>query len=322
MVELERHEIAWIVAGIFGFFASCISIFSIAIHLRHYTVPRIQRNIVRIFLMVPIYTIDSFISLVLKDYALYVDLARDCYEAYVIYLFFRLLTELMGGDHELRGKLEEKPIKKHPIPMCCITFKPGSIFLHRCKQLILQYVFVNPALALVTFILELTHYYDEGSFAPNRGYLWITIIDNISITLALYYLVLFYEATKEDLKEHRPIAKFLVIKSIIFFSFWQGVLIAVLAHFGVITATQYWTVDNISRGLQDFIICIEMFFIAIAFQYAFGHRAAEKMSFKQRIQEIPRQVVPIVKNFVHVAIVKDVLVDTYETFAQIGRAHV
>jgi hypothetical protein len=65
-----------------------------------------------------------------------------------------------------------------------------------------------------------------------------------------------------------------------------------------------------------------MFFIAIAFQYAFGHRAAEKMTLRQRIQEIPKQVVPIVKNFVHVAMVTDVVTDTYETFARAPKRHV
>jgi hypothetical protein len=59
------------------------------------------------------------------------------------------------------------------------------------------------------------------------------VLDNISFTIALYYLVLFYEVLAEDLKYYKPLAKFLVIKSVIFFAFWQGVTISLLVSFGM-----------------------------------------------------------------------------------------
>lgn len=54
------------------------------------------------------YTIDSYLSLLFKDYSLYFDVARDCYEAYVLYLFYKLCAEYLGGEDTLRGNLEEK----------------------------------------------------------------------------------------------------------------------------------------------------------------------------------------------------------------------
>jgi hypothetical protein len=38
----------------------------------------------------------------------------------------------------------------------------------------------------------------------------------------------------------------------------QGVVISGLTYVGVIQETQFWTVDEISAGLQDFLITIEM----------------------------------------------------------------
>lgn len=61
--------------------------------------------------------------------------------------------------------------------------------------------------------------------SPQSGYLYITIIYNVSITLALYALFLFYFATKELLTPYDPVLKFAIIKSVIFLSFWQGILI-------------------------------------------------------------------------------------------------
>jgi len=54
------------------------------------------------------------------------------------------------------------------------------------------------------------------------GYLYITMVYNVSISLALYALFLFYHATKDLLRPYDPVLKFLAVKSIIFLSFWQG----------------------------------------------------------------------------------------------------
>lgn len=58
-----------------------------------------------------------------------------------------------------------------------------------------------------------------------HGYLYITMIYNVSITLALYALFLFYFATKEQLRKYDPVLKFLTVKAIIFLSFWQGMML-------------------------------------------------------------------------------------------------
>lgn len=54
------------------------------------------------------------------------------------------------------------------------------------------------------------------------GYLYVTIIYNVSVSLSLYALFLFYFATRELLEPYGPMLKFLMVKSVIFLSFWQG----------------------------------------------------------------------------------------------------
>lgn len=65
---------------------------------------------------------------------------------------------------------------------------------------------------------------NKGVFfsSVNGGYLYITIIYNVSVSLALYALFLFYSATSDLLRPYEPVLKFLTIKSVIFLSFWQG----------------------------------------------------------------------------------------------------
>merc|ERR1712076_365655 len=89
-------------------------------------------------------------------------------------------------------------------------------------------------------------------------------------------LFLFYFATRELLRPFDPVLKFFTIKSVIFLSFWQGVMLAILEHLGYILPVidekgkvETLTAGSIAAGYQNFLICIEMFFAAIALKYAF-----------------------------------------------------
>lgn len=47
----------------------------------------------------------------------------------------------------------------------------------------------------------------------------------------MYVLALFYIALAKPLKPYQAVPKFLCIKAVIFFSFWQGIVIAGLAKY-------------------------------------------------------------------------------------------
>ena len=73
------------------------------------------------------------------------------------------------------------------------------------------------------FDLETAHSYNSFfSHSPTAGYFYCSIAYNISVTVALYGLFLFYSATRPLLSPFHPVLKFLSVKSIVFLSFWQG----------------------------------------------------------------------------------------------------
>jgi len=137
-------------------------------------------------------------SLILKDTAIYWDTARDCYEAFVIYSFFTLLLTVVGGADELGAALQGAPPHHHVFPLCKLKpFQPGpyalfvllvyvhSGFVRACQRGTMQFVLVKILTTLACFILHFFGLYGDGNFSVTRGYLYIVVIDNISITVRL-----------------------------------------------------------------------------------------------------------------------------------------
>ena len=87
------------------------------------------------------------------------------------------------------------------------------------------------------FIAEQCGLYTEGQIRLNNVYVYTTLVNNFSQLWALYCLVLMFMATKEQLAPIRPLSKFIVVKAVVFFSFWQSVIIALLAWAGIIQSS-------------------------------------------------------------------------------------
>ncbi|XP_053708330.1 transmembrane protein 184A [Synchiropus splendidus] len=286
------------ISGIFVWSALIITCHQIYTHLRSYTVPNEQRYIIRILFIVPVYAFDSWLSLLFignNQYYVYFDSIRDCYEAFVIYNFLSLSFEYLGGESAIMSEIRGKPIQSSCMyGTCCLVGMSYSIgFLRFCKQATLQFCVVKPIMAVITIILQAFGKYHDGDFNVNGGYLYITIIYNISVSLSLYALFLFFFATSDLLRPYEPVLKFLTIKSVIFLSFWQGMVLAILEKCGVIPNALFIEgfevgAGTVAAGWQNFIICIEMFFAAIALRYAFTCDV-----YQEKKNEVPENIPPM-----------------------------
>lgn len=65
--------------------------------------------------------------------------------------------------------------------------------------------------------------------------------------------------------------KFLCVKLVIFFCFWQICLLSLLGNFGVFKPTEYWSVYNIEIGISALAVCVEMVIFAILHVYSFSY---------------------------------------------------
>ncbi|KAI5792155.1 organic solute transporter Ostalpha-domain-containing protein, partial [Pyronema domesticum] len=264
-----------ILSGVASLVATLLSLLSIWFQLKNYRKPLLQRYVVRILLMVPIYAISSWVSLISLTAAQFLDPIRDMYEAFTIYTFFQLLINFLGGERSLIIMMHGRAPREHVWPLNYVFPKCDISDPHTflaIKRGILQYAWLKPPLALAAIIMKATDTYQEGYVGLNSGYFWSGIIYNISVTISLYSLGMFWVCMSRDLTPFRPVPKFLCIKLIIFFSYWQGFFLSILVWLGVIHDVGYYTPDNIARAIQDVLICFELPGFAIAHWYAFSWR--------------------------------------------------
>ena len=224
--------------------------------------------------MVPIYAAASWASVESITAAFYLDPLRDIYEAFTIYTFLQLLVNFLGGERSLIIMMHGRAPVSHPWPLnhcfAKIDISDPHTFL-LIKRGILQYAYLKPILSVSTIVMKSTGTYKEGYIGLTSGYLWSGIIYNISITVCLYALAMFWVCMSDDLQPFRPMPKFLCIKLIIFASYWQGFFLSILQFLGAIPSdVPGYSADNLAAAIQDAVICFEMPIFAVAHWYAFS----------------------------------------------------
>lgn len=105
-------------------------------------------------------------------------------------------------------------------------------------------------------------------------HLLVSHIHSVLQFWALYCLVALYHATHHALEEISPLRKFVTIKMVVFFSFWQGLLLSVLGSLHLIGNREWTTYQyhDLTAGVQSMIVCIECLPAALAFAWAFPPR--------------------------------------------------
>ncbi|KAI4307170.1 hypothetical protein L6164_030387 [Bauhinia variegata] len=271
-------------SSIFVFVALVLSMYLIFEHLAAYNQPEEQKFLIGLILMVPVYALESFLSLLDSNAAFNCEVIRDCYEAFALYCFERYLIACLGGEDKTIQFMESMslmesntPLLKeayaygvveHPFPLNCLLrdWYLGPDFYYAVKIGIVQYMILKMICALLAMILQSLGVYGEGQFEWKYGYPYLAVVLNFSQTWALYCLVQFYSVTKDRLEAIKPLAKFLTFKSIVFLTWWQGVAVAFLFSIGAFKGS---LAQELKTRIQDYIICIEMGIAAVVHLYVF-----------------------------------------------------
>lgn len=259
--------------------ASFLSFLDIRDHLSRFDYPKIQVLEMRVLAMIPVFAVFTAGSLVYPSWRFFFTTLRDTYESFILYMFFMLMIAYCGGEGQLLRSLKRKRYKGvHLFPMCWLpTFDLDTEFYLRCKRWVLQCALIKPVTSFIALVGTPMGIYNEGNFGVWNVYTYTCILLNFSLTWALYYLVLFEVEVEKELYYAQTFLKFLCVKSIIFFSYWQSVCVTILVFFKVFNiGNDSEEKERISALIQDLLMCYELVPVAFLHRKAFGREKLDK----------------------------------------------
>mmetsp|Transcript_16014 Transcript_16014/g.28881 ORF Transcript_16014/g.28881 Transcript_16014/m.28881 type:complete len:868 (-) Transcript_16014:109-2712(-) len=193
----ENSFMIYQLAGTFTMLGCLISMWHMTSHLRNFNQPFVQRKILAILWMCPIYSVTSWLSLVLPKLEGYLAILKDLYEAYVIYQFLSFCIAVLGkGDRGAVVDLLAKHADHLRPTKCCGGGRRSGVgpgtgtdtgnelsslennkqlaedVLFQCQVCAAQFVFLRPMLTATLFVLKKVDYngplFGPGSpFDPN-----------------------------------------------------------------------------------------------------------------------------------------------------------
>lgn len=272
--DLDRGKVTLIGSTICLMLTLHFSIKLVTEHFTSWKKPKEQKAIIIIVLMAPLYAITSFIGLIdfmgSKPFFTFLESVKECYEAIVMAKFLGLMYTYLNisiSKNIVPDEIKGRQIH-HSFPMT--LFQPHTAHLNHhtlklLKNWTWQFVVLRPVCSILMVVLQMIGVY------PSWVSWTFTIILNISVSLALYSLVVFYHVFAKELAPHKPLAKFMCVKGIVFFVFWQGIMLSILVELGIIKSHYFWLeVERIQEALQNVLVIVEMVFFAILMRHAYS----------------------------------------------------
>ncbi|OJJ47327.1 hypothetical protein ASPZODRAFT_16007 [Penicilliopsis zonata CBS 506.65] len=261
---------------------ACLTILALlCLHATHLSKPKEQIKIMRISLIIPIYSILSFLSICFPNAYVYLDAWLNFFEGIALVNFFLLLCDYLSTDPEQRNAF----FAQVDLPADKKTKKPvNGLDLYRKSWIMaIQFPIVSLIAALVTAITQAASIYCLGSNKPYFAHLWISIVQNVSVGAAVINVLRFFTVLKAHLKGINPLVKFVAFKIIVGFTFLISIIFLILRDTSALAPSDTLTWADVNIGLPTMIICILMVPISVFFHYAYGIKP-------YKLHKNPRQV--------------------------------
>ncbi|KAH7413086.1 organic solute transporter Ostalpha-domain-containing protein [Cadophora sp. MPI-SDFR-AT-0126] len=238
--NLTFHQLIVIISGASLAFSCVVSFFLIFRHATHYSIPKEQKQIIRIVFMIPVFAACSFFSVAFNHAALYIKPIDDLYEAFALASFFLLLCAF----------IEENDAARQTFFTTSGTMKQYTAAAFGA----FQFPVVMLILLVVTEITEAAG---------------VTIMTLVSTVVAIMSILKFYKALKPRINHRKPLSKLVAFKGIVFLNFIQNAIISFLESSNDLKPTKHYTFHDLSVGIPNLLLSLEMVIFSVLFLYIY-----------------------------------------------------
>ncbi|KAN0047613.1 hypothetical protein ACTA71_001996 [Dictyostelium dimigraforme] len=188
-------------------FTSLICFFLVNRHLIYYSSPNVQRNLIRIIILLPLNSGLCIITSFFPTIGIFANIVRNCYMAFILNCFFSMMTHSIGEKNMIQT-FESHPQMKC---LCCKTIKPNRKLFNTLRFGTMQFFIIKIMCSIVTIafisVNEETHsILNVASFAPYEAFISI-----ISFLFCFISLCLFLAIGKEKLNQFWPKTKLRIL---------------------------------------------------------------------------------------------------------------
>ncbi|KAL4905595.1 hypothetical protein BDW74DRAFT_152855 [Aspergillus multicolor] len=235
----------------------CIIIFLLtAQHAMHLSKPKEQIKIIKISLLLPLYTITSFLAICLPRASVYISPWMEVYQAIALVTFFLLLCEYVSADGNGLGAGK--------------SMVGGEEWFRKKSTAIFQYLIVAIGVAIATDITQAVGVYCLESNNAHFAHIWLTVIAIISLVFAVIAILAFYQVVKRQIARHTALAKLLAIKLIVGLAFIERIIFSILRSTSALKPSSILSNAYTQIGIPHLLICVQMVPFALFFTYAYS----------------------------------------------------
>lgn len=221
-VEGSSYKILFIISAISTAITLISSTTLFTMHLSRYTAPKEQRQIVRMVFAPSVFALISLAEMYNYSVARYINPISDFYEAICICSLFLLYVQFaapaavtkgttFGDDvfETIKAKQETGSTKRN---------WPRASWIAVFQYPIAQFVAI-----VILEATEAAGTYCESSLKPKYGHFWVSVIQSVGVTIAVFSIVRFYGRMKVLMKARRGLAKITCFKAMVAVRFIQTV---------------------------------------------------------------------------------------------------
>eukprot|EP01026_Neomeris_dumetosa_P059010 TRINITY_DN5508_c0_g1_i2.p1 TRINITY_DN5508_c0_g1~~TRINITY_DN5508_c0_g1_i2.p1 ORF type:complete len:454 (+),score=31.48 TRINITY_DN5508_c0_g1_i2:421-1782(+) len=255
-------------------------------HLRNYKYPRLQMCCMRILLLAPSFAFTSWLMMVFLPRAPYLEVFRDAYETYSLYLFWIMLVLYCGGQRRVVELLEDEfsPPKYQYRQRCwlCPLLKPFGLHIPTFaysesrshfsywRFAVMQWLFVKPGITFAIAILDSLGFDDRMQR--------LRVITLIATSVAMHSVFETYVCMYSHLKGLEGSKKFLAIKLLVGITLGQQLVFNLLVGSGIIREGQFgYTAEDRALRMSATITIIQMLAFSIMLSYVFSRRTIQRV---------------------------------------------